>query len=204
MPKSVVVLSTRGSGFQSFVSDNCRNIPCFSASLTTVSSLWRPLGPLLIVVVPLPINWNHVPLSGTVRTSVTWLSWTIALMRWQRDRPLNAHVLTTEIPRLAMLARVASISASEFNTDNQYAFVPTNFNLLNYSVSGCWIQRWRSWAYFPLNENSPLSAVTNFPDGRGPLTLVLLVGVGFIADTTRAQNATSPTNEKNMGAAGQG
>ena len=131
-----------------------------------------------------------------------WRSWTIALLRGQRDRPLNAHVLTTEIPWLAMLARVASTSASEFNTGNQYAFVPTNLILLNYSMSGCWIQRWRSWAYFPLNENSPLSAVTNFPAGRGPLTFVLLVGVGFIADTTRAKKATSPRNDKNMGDAG--
>ena len=64
--------------------------------------------------------------------------WTTGLMRERRYWPLNAHVLTTLIPWLEMLARVVSISASEFNTDNQYAFVPTNLNFLNYSMSGCW------------------------------------------------------------------
>ena len=53
------------------------------------------------------------------------------------------------------------------------------------------------WAYFPLKESSPPVAVTNFPGGRGPL--VLLVGVGDDANTRRAQKATCPRREKNMG-----
>ena len=53
---SLALMAVRlGIGFQLFISDNCMNIPCFSASWITVSSFWRPL---LIVV---PISLNHVP-----------------------------------------------------------------------------------------------------------------------------------------------
>ena len=43
-------------------------------------------------------------------------------------------------------------------------------------------------------------AVTNFPGGRGPL--FLLVGVGIDANTRRAQKATCPRRDKSMGDAG--
>ena len=48
-----------------------------------------------------------------------------------------------------------------------------------------------------------MSAVTNVLDGRGPL-MVLLVGVGLNADTRRAQKATCPRRDNNMGDAGHG
>lgn len=43
--------------------------------------------------------------------------------------------------------------------------------------------------------------MTNWPDGRGPV-MVLLVGVGIDADTRRAQKATCPRRDSNMGDAG--
>ena len=57
-------------------------------------------------------------------------------------------------------------------------------------------------AYFPLKENWSLSALTNTPGGRG--VLVLLVGVGVIADTKRALKATCPRRDNNMGDADAG
>ena len=60
-------------------------------------------------------------------------------------------------------------------------------------------------AYFPLKEKLPSLTVTNFPGGRGPLLVLLqLVGVGVDAYTRRAQKATCPRRDKNMGDAGHG
>ena len=67
--RPAVVLSIRGRGFQLLVRERWRNIPCFSARRTTVSNFCRPFVPLLIVVVPFAISWNHVPFSGMVVTS---------------------------------------------------------------------------------------------------------------------------------------
>lgn len=96
----------------------------------TVSSFWSPFGPSLIVVVPFCTNWNQVPVSGTVSTSVI-KSAIIKVGRMAMSKPLNAQSLTTLIPRAEMFARTFQMSSFESNVGNQYRFVPTYLSELS-------------------------------------------------------------------------